>query len=149
MSCPIISGQARRLAHQAYTRKQGTTAEFWLCSSPDLRALTRRHYAQIIKPMNRAPKSSPQRRATPQTTAPSPSRLPKLSARSIPGAPAAPAQLLFSQDDVPSLPTWESSLENLGQEHLNAVECMQGARRYVSVATKHESQWRGQLETSM
>lgn len=147
MSSLIITGPVRRLLCRACLQKHGVIAKEWADSSPGVRNLTRRQYAKVIKPINRSSKP-PQRRPPLPALEPSFSRGPKLSARSIPEAESEPARLLFSEADVPLLPEWVSSLENLEQEDLTAVECMEGARRYVSVATKNESQWRGQLEKS-
>lgn len=147
MSSVFSSGPVWRLLWRASPQKPSVTAAERFEFLPGVRASTRRQYAKIIKPINRSSRP-PQRRPPPPEVEPSWSRTPKLSARKIPDAASEPARLLFSESDIPLLPEWVSSLENLGQEDLTAIQCMEGARRYVSVATNRESQWRGQLEKS-
>lgn len=106
---------------------------------------TKRIKPATSKPISRTPPKSAPASLTPSTAASS--RGPRLSARGE--VPKEPARYLFSLQDVPTLPEWTVSLEGLGNTHLTALECLDGANRYVSIATQHESEWRDQLEKSM
>lgn len=145
MNSLITSGPIRRLFWQVCLQTQGVAAPEWVASRTALRAPTRRQYAKIIKPMDRSSKP-PQHQPPPPALKPTLPRATNLSARSTPVTASQPARLIFSESDVPLLPEWVSSLENLGQRDLTALHCMEGAKRYVSVATQRESLWRGQLE---
>lgn len=145
MSSLITSGPARRLLCHGCRQKYGNTAPWRALCGPDNAAVGRRPYAKVIRPTQRPPKASHPRPKTPAAP-PTLSRVPKLSAKSIPGAGLEPERHIFSARDVPALPQWTSSLDNLGNGDLTAMQCMEGAQRYVAVATQHESLWRDKLE---
>lgn len=101
----------------------------------------RRQYATKRLNPNARPVSSP----SPKPTAPV--RAPKSSTgENRPSNSREPARLLFSTQDIPPLQEWMTSLEGLGNKHLTPLQCVDGARRYVSIASQHESQWRAKLE---
>lgn len=152
MSSLTSSGPAPRLLCQACRR-----ATFWQSlptASVPFEAREpqwKRGYAtKRIKPATSRPISRTPPKSAPASLAPSTaatSRGPGLSARGE--NPKEPARYLFSLQDVPKLPEWTVSLEGLGNTHLTALECLEAANRYVSIATQHESEWRDQLEKSM
>lgn len=105
-------------------------------------ATSTRHYAKVIRPIKYSPSATSPSRSPSRSPPPRPPPLPS-------SAKNDPPRLVFSYQDVPPLPEWTSSLEGFGHGDLTALECMEGAQRYVSVATQYESQWRDTLETSM
>lgn len=145
MSSLITNGPAIRLLCHSCRQKYANTASGRVLSAPDGAALGTRPYAKVIRPTQRPPKAS-QPRSTPPAASSTLSRVPRLSAKHIPGAGLEPERHIFSAQDVPTLPQWTSSLENLGNRNLTPIQCMNGAQRYVAVATQYESLWRDKLE---
>lgn len=160
MSSLIANGSAGMLLCRACRLKYSTTASApasaWTVFDSGPRTPWRRSYAQVIKPghhLKNLARHEPQSQSpSPASKPSSPSNLksPRLLAKRAPGAGSEPqrepARLIFSPGDVLPPAEWASSLENLGNHDLNAMECAEAARRYVSIATQHESMWRGELE---
>ncbi|KAF3769872.1 hypothetical protein M406DRAFT_284346 [Cryphonectria parasitica EP155] len=154
MSTFLKNGPATRLLCRTCRRAQWQTASFSHGQPPDSNLQWRRHYAsKAIRPKSPRPaRHSPTASSSSSPSIPIPSSSspgPRLSARG--GPPAAPTtrdpeRLIFSARDVPTLPEWTTSLEGLGNGDLTPIQCMEGALRYVSIATQHESAWRGRLE---
>lgn len=157
MSSLIANGSARRLLCHTCRQKHSIIASEWTAHASGFRASWKRSYATKpgyhVKYMPRDGTQTSSPPTTPKPSSPSQSRTPKLSAKRIPGAEAEPqqepARLIFSPTDVLPLADWASSLENLGNHDLKAMECVEGARRYVSIVTQYESMWRGELEDGM
>lgn len=146
------NGPARRLLCSAcrQTRWPGLTLTGRAGSfSLGREALGLRQYATVrLNPNARTanPPPPPPRRSTTPPSSPAPSRAPRLSAKSSGPPGRQPARLIFSTKDVPLLQEWLNSLESLGNQDLTPLQCVDGAQRYVAVATQYESQWRPSLE---
>lgn len=144
-------GLARRLLCSACRKTQTSTVTATGRAGCPLicEAQRTRQYATIrLNPNART--ANPQ---TPKSTAPSSSpassRAPRSPANGSLSPSRQPARLLFSTQDIPLLQEWVISLEGLRNKNLTPLQCIDGARRYVSVATQHESEWQPKLETGM
>lgn len=101
----------------------------------------RRSYAQQLRPRKHPPPGSSQ-----PPPPPPPSSAP--DTQQYPFSPKGPPRLVFSPSVVPSLAQFESALNLLENKDLTAQKCVDGAHKYVSVATQYETRWRGTLESS-
>lgn len=99
--------------------------------------------ARTAKPPSPKP-TSPRKTAPPSS--PAPTHASRILAQDNRQSDRGPARLLFSAQDLPPLKEWVNSLEGFGNKDLTPLECVDGARRYISVATQYESQWRPKLE---
>lgn len=124
-----VTGQARLLCHDAWGRRQFATRRL----NPNARAAS-----------PPPPPSGPRSRTSPSS--PAPPRAPRPSGRDTSLSSREPARLVFSAQDVPPLQEWTNSLESLRNNDLTPLQCVDGACRYVSIATQRESQWRPKLE---
>lgn len=149
MSSVYTNGPARRLLCSAFRKTESPVviATGRPGYSPICDAQGKRKYATKRLNPNARTANSPSTRAKASPSSPPPSRAPGIPAKDNRySSNSEPARLLFSTQDIPPLQEWVSSLEGLGNKHLTPLECVDGARRYVSVATQYESQWRPKLE---
>lgn len=104
----------------------------------------RRGYAKPLR-------LQPARRGSSPPKPPPPSPSYRIQRRPPPGSATnqGPPRLLFSEEHVPQAPQWEEALRNLENEHLTVKECIDGAHRYVAVATQYDTQWIETLESGM
>lgn len=151
MSALYTNGAAKRLLCSACHRTQVprviTSTERADSSFLGWEARGRRQYATKRLNPNARPVNPPSTRSSAPPSSPLPAGAPRTSTgNKVPSSNKEPARLLFSTQDIPPLQEWMNSLEGLGNKHLTPLQCVDGARRYVSVATQHESQWRPKLE---
>lgn len=152
MSALYTNGPAKRLLCSACrktrvprvvtsTERAAPSFLFW-----EARGGRRQYATKRLKP-NARPVNPPSPRPSAPPSSPPPARAPRTSSgKHVPPSNREPARLLFSTQDIPPLQEWMTSLEGLGNKHLTPLQCVDGARRYVSIATQHESEWRPKLE---
>lgn len=150
MSSLFTNIPATRLICRACRQRQGVIASPWTLAATPEQDTRGQQYSQSARPKRPIKKTQPPKitPAPPKGWSDSPRVIAKISdshAKDIKDS----ERLVFKPEDVPPLSKWVASIENLGIEFFSAIDCMQAAQTYVSIASQHESLWRHKLESGM